>query len=200
MPEKVHNADEVPWQISESLLLLKIFKTSRTLLCLALLCLFGSEAFAATRIAILDFELNDVSLAPRLESEIKRTALIKPLLEGELKKAGYEIVAVAQQAQQRAESGVGYLFDHHDAAAALGKRFGADYILVGRLHKASFLFVYLMGHLIKVDAARLIGDYISEVKGPQLQLTVKGVESLAVKIDAALDNRYTPPPPKAARQ
>ncbi|MCK5188579.1 MAG: DUF2380 domain-containing protein, partial [Methylococcales bacterium] len=92
-----------------------------------------------------------------------------------------------------ADSGVGYLFDHHDVAANLGKQFNADYILVGRLHKPSFLFAYLMGHLIRVSDAKLIGNYISEAKGANKKLTIKTVESLTVKIDRTLDNRYSPP-------
>ena len=63
-------------------------------------------------------------------------------------------------------------------------------MLVGRLHKPSFLFVYLMGHLIRVSDAKLIGNYVAESKGSNQKLTVKAVESLAVKIDKALDNRY----------
>ena len=50
-----------------------------------ILCLVSINVFAETRIAILDFELKDLTLAPRIPAEIKRTASIKPLLEGELK-------------------------------------------------------------------------------------------------------------------
>ena len=78
-------------------------------------------------------------------------------------------------------------------AARLGKQFDADYILVGRLHKPSFLFSYLMGHLIRVKDCKLIGNYISEAKGPNTKRTIKTVESVTVKIDRTLDNRYTPP-------
>ncbi len=150
---------------------------------------------AATRIAILDFELKDLTLAPRIPAEIERTSSIKPLLENELKSAGYRIVDIPLQAQRAADSGVGYLFDHADAAAQLGKNFGADYVLVGRLHKPSFLFAYLMGNLVRVSDGRWIGKFISESKGPNAELTIKAVESLAVKIDEILDHRYTPPPP-----
>jgi hypothetical protein len=166
--------------------------------CVILLCSVSFTVFAETRISILDFELNDLTLAPRIPAEIERTASIKPLLEAELKKAGYVIVPIDPQTQQRAENGVGYLFEHHDAAAGLAKQSGADYVLVGRLHKPSFLFVYLMGHLIRVRDARLIGDFISEIKGSDAKLTLKGVENLTVKIDSVLENRYTPPPPAKA--
>lgn len=158
-----------------------------------LLSCFNVSALAETRIAILEFELKDLTLAPRIPSEIERTASIKPLLEAELKKAGYVIVNIDPESQEFSNAGVGYLFDHNGVAAKLGKQFNADYVLVGRLHKPSFLFAYLMGHLIRVSDSELIGNYISEAKGPNKKLTIKAVESLTVKIDKTLDNRYMPP-------
>ena len=159
------------------------------------LCAFSLNAMAQTRIAILDFELKDMTLAPRLPAEIHRTAAIKAMLEEELNRAGYKIIAIDAQAQRHANSGVGYLFDHHDTAAELAKKAGADYVLVGRLHKPSFLFAYLMGHLIKVSNHQLIGNYVVETKGGDEKLTRKAVETFADTLDADLDNRYTPPAP-----
>jgi len=159
---------------------------------LIFLCFVSTAIVAETRIAILEFELKDLTLAPRIPSEIKRTASIKPLLEAELKKADYVIINIDHESQGIANAGVGYLFDHSDVAADLGKQFNADYVLVGRLHKPSFLFAYLMGHLVRVNDGRLVGNFISEAKGPNKKLTIKTVESLAVKIDKVLDNRYTP--------
>ncbi|MBD9359502.1 DUF2380 domain-containing protein [Methylomonas sp. EbB] len=150
---------------------------------------------AAPSLAVLEFELKDLTLKPGVPAEIKRTTSIKPLLEGELRSAGYQIVNIPLPAQQEADSGVGYLFDHADVAAQLGKKFDADYVLVGRLHKPSFLFAYLMGNLVRVKDAQLVGKFISESKGPNAELTIKAVESLTVKIDNILDHRYTPPPP-----
>ncbi|MFZ2451051.1 MAG: DUF2380 domain-containing protein [Methylovulum miyakonense] len=150
---------------------------------------------AGTRIAVLDFELHDLTMKPRIPEEMARTASIKPLLEKELQSAGYQTIQVAAENQQQATSGFGYLFDHNEVAAELGKNIRADYVLVGRLHKPSFLFAYLMGHLVRVKDGRLVGNYISESKGGDKKLTRKAVENLTVKIDADLDKRYTPPPP-----
>ena len=44
-----------------------------------------------TKIAILDFELKYLTLALRIQAEIKRMVSIKTLLEAELKKADYVI-------------------------------------------------------------------------------------------------------------
>lgn len=155
----------------------------------------STHVFAAPRIAILDFELKDLTLAPGVPAEIKRTASIKPLLEAELRSAGYQVVEIPLAAQQAANSGVGYLFDHADVSAKLGKDFGADYLLVGRLHKPSFLFAYLMGNLVRVSDGQWLGNFISESKGPNAELTIKAVESLTVKIDDVLERRYVSPAP-----
>jgi hypothetical protein len=165
-------------------------------LLIILCCLFSVPGVAASKIAILDFELLDLTLDPRIPKELERTASVKPMLEQELGKAGYNIIQIPDDKQKQATQGVGYLFDHNDDAAKLGKNAGADYVLVGRLHKPSFLFAYLMGHLIRVSDGKLLGNYISETKGGDEKLTRKGVESLAVKIDQDLDKTYTPPEPK----
>jgi hypothetical protein len=162
---------------------------------LLFLFLISFETIAAPKIAVLDFELKDLTLAPGIPAEIQRTASIKPLLEAELRKGGYEIVNIPISAQNQANSGIGYLFDHPDVAGQLGKQFNADYVLVGRLHKPSFLFAYLMGNMAKVSTGQWAGNFISESKGPNAELTIKAVESLVVKIDKVLDNRYTPPAP-----
>lgn len=158
--------------------------------------LISLTAYAAPGIAILDFELKDLTLAPGIPAEIQRTASIQPLLKKELASAGYQIVEIPLEAQHAANSGVGYLFDHADTAAELGKQFDADYVLVGRLHKPSFLFAYLMAHLVKVDSKNLSASFITESKGPNVELVIKAVETLADKIDEQLENRYTPPPPR----
>ena len=171
-----------------------------SLLCAALLSLASYGVTAAPRIAILDFELKDLTLVPGVPAEIDRTASLKPLLESELHSAGYEIVHIPPAAQQAANSGIGYLFDHADVAAKLGKTYGADYVLVGRLHKPSFLFAYLMGNLIQVSDNHWIAQFITESKGPSAKLAKKAVESLADKIDNKLENRYSPPPPSKPRR
>jgi len=60
-------------------------------------------------------------------------------MEAALKIADYTIINIDLESQKF--SGVGYLFDHHDVAAKLGKQFGADYVLVGRLHKPSLCII-----------------------------------------------------------
>ena len=154
-----------------------------SLLIKLLFCLLASNAIAQPSVAVLDFELRDLTLKPGVPQEVERTASVKPMLEEELQKAGYTIVSIPIAAQMQATAGFGYLFDHHDIAAQLARQYHADYVLVGRLHKPSFLFIYLMAHLIDVKQQLLIADYLSEVKGGEKKLTRKGVESLVVKVN-----------------
>jgi hypothetical protein len=160
---------------------------------MALLLVLSNSSVAAEnpRIAILDFELNDISLGTSPDSinpeEIGRTKLLKPLLSQALAaRDGYTIVPIDEEAQRIANAGFGYLFDHHDSAAELGQKFDADWIVVGRNHKASFLFVYFQAHLINTKTKRLVGDFRVEVKGQQKKITPKGVARLAEQIDETI--------------
>jgi len=142
---------------------------------------------AETAVAILAFELNDLTLLPQTPEELARTASIRPQLEGALgKRDGIRLVSIDTETATRANAGFGYLFDHHEAAARLGREQGADWVLVGRLHKPSFLFAYLMAHLVDVQKGTLAANYVVEVKGPAEQVTAKGVERLAEKIEQTL--------------
>lgn len=151
-----------------------------------IMSLWAAEVSASPRIAVLDFELKDMTLMPGVPAELARTASIKPLLETALKQAGYDIVDIGANAQRAATAGEGYLFDHPDAAAQLGSKHGVDYVLVGRLHKPSFLFFYLLAHLVDVRKEALAGDYQYEVKGGEKKLIARGVSELAEKINKSL--------------
>lgn len=159
------------------------------------LCFFASLAGAEdSPIAVLDFALNDLtpnfSPDPANREEAARTASIQPLLVKALQdKGGYRIVTISRDAQTKADAGFGYLWDHDDAAADLGRAHGADWIVVGRNHKPSYLFVYFQAHLIDTRTQRRVGDFYVEVKGQQQKITPKGVARLAEQIDTALQTR-----------
>ncbi len=151
--------------------------------------LFAPSVQAAERMAILNFELKDLTLAPGTEAELARTESIAPLLRNELeKKYGYQIISIASHIQNEADVAVGYLFDHADVAADLCKQHGADWITVGRLHKPSFLFAYIKAHLINCNSKKPVGNFTIEVKGAAKNLTAKGVAKLAIEIDQTIQS------------
>ncbi|MGZ5028656.1 MAG: DUF2380 domain-containing protein, partial [Methylobacter sp.] len=88
----------------------------RLILWLCLIC--GSPANAASRIAVLDFELRDITTLPNTPDELKRTASMKPLLEQAIGKLGdYQIVQIGLNEQNSANAGAGYLFNFDEIAA-----------------------------------------------------------------------------------
>ena len=142
---------------------------------------------AGSRIAVLNFELNDITSLPNTPEELIRTAAMKPLLEQAISKlSDYGIVQVAVNEQNAATAGLGYLFNFNEVAAQLGKQSSADWIVVGRHSNPSFLFSYLMAHLINVRTQQLVGDYAIELKGTHQKATQRGINSLAKKVIASI--------------
>lgn len=155
---------------------------------IAIICLIDSHsANAVSRIAILDFELNDITSLPNTPEELIRTASIKPLLEQAIaKEGGFEIIQINAQAHHTANAGFGYLFNFNDVAAELGKQVGADWVIVGQHSKPSFLFSYLMAHLVNVKNQSLSARYDIELKGNHAKVTERGIKALANKITEAM--------------
>lgn len=151
------------------------------------LLLSGHTGVASPRIAVLSFELNDITSLPNTLLEQKRTATIRPLLEHALLQTGnYEIIGINANAESDANGGFGYLFSHHDAAAELGEQLGADWILVGQHSKPSFLFSYLIANLVEVKSQKLVARFDIELKGTHEKVTQHAVEALANKISKKL--------------
>jgi hypothetical protein len=163
---------------------------------LALGLLLCPAAAAGDRIAVLDFELNDLTLLPRTPQELARTARVAPLLRQALAESGHESLAIAPATQAKANAAFGYLYDHPEIAADLARGLGAEWIAVGRVHKPSFLFAYLKVHLVNARTGRLVGDYAVEVKGDSEKLTARGTANLAGQIDRALRPNGGPPAPR----
>ncbi|MCF6252109.1 MAG: DUF3280 domain-containing protein [Methylococcaceae bacterium] len=147
------------------------------------------SANADTRIAVLDFELNDITSLPNTTAEIERTASFKPLLEKALNKVGeYEIIQISTKKVAIENAGLGYLYKFHDIAAALGKRAGADWIIVSQHSKPSFLYSYLMVNLVNVKASKLKAHYDIELKGNHQKVSARGIKSLAKRINKTIGN------------
>jgi hypothetical protein len=156
------------------------------MLCMGLI--LSGAVNAGPRIAVLNFELNDITSLPNTPGERVRTASIKPLLEQAIGQTGdYELIPVDIEAQMAANAGFGYLYTFHDSAAELARQSGADWVIVGQHSKPSFLFSYLMAYLINVKNPALSARYAIELKGNHEKVTRRGVKALAKKIDATID-------------
>ncbi|MDD5266911.1 MAG: DUF2380 domain-containing protein [Methylococcales bacterium] len=154
---------------------------------LSIMLLSSNIGYTAPRIAVLNFELNDITSLPNTPQELVRTASISPLLEQAITETGnYEIIHINAVAQATANSSFGYLFRFNDLAAKLGEQYGADWIIVSQHSKPSFLFSYLMSHVINVKTQTLAASYDIELKGNHEKVTKRGVRSLANKIHALI--------------
>lgn len=164
-------------------------KISLKLLLLILTITFNISANAEIKIAILDFELNDITQLPYVKSEIIRTASFKPLLEQLLKDSGdYKIIQVAAIDYNIANAGLGYLYKFHDISASLGHKYNADWVIVGQHSKGSFLYSYLMVNLINTKTNKLVAHYDIELKGTHKKVTEHGIKALLRKIIATLNS------------
>jgi len=151
-----------------------------------LICMFifSGTINAGDKIAILSFELNDITSLPNTKQERERTASIKPLLEQAIKQRGdYKIIKISSERQRTENAGIGYLFKFHDVAAQLAKEVSADWVIVGQHSKPSFLYSYLIANLINVKTGKRIARFDIEMKGNHQKVTLRGVQTLSRKID-----------------
>jgi len=120
---------------------------------------------------------------PNTPQEQLRTASIQTLLEQAITQSGdFEIIHIKTEDQIVANSSFGYLFRFNDLAAKLGEQYGADWIVVSQHSKPSFLYSYLIAHVINVKTQTLAARYDIELKGRHEKVTQRGVRSLANKI------------------
>lgn len=151
------------------------------------LTFFSAPARADVRIAVLDFELVDLTLLPRPPEEVERAASLKALLEKSLiARGGYRIAAADPTARSFEARSVGYLWNHPEEAAGLAQPGEADYVLVGMVAKPSFLFEYFKARLVDVRTGKMVGEWAVEIKGQLGRLPPRGIENLARQIDADL--------------
>ncbi len=156
--------------------------------CCVLLIVLCETANAGERIAILSFELNDITSLPNTQAERIRTALIKLLLEQAMMLIGdYDIIQISSDQQKVENAGFGYLFRFPDVTAKLAMKNGADWIIIGQHSKPSFLFSYLIVKLINVKTGEIIARYDIEMKGNHSKVTQRGVRKLSREIDKGIN-------------
>jgi hypothetical protein len=147
-------------------------------------------AEAREKIIVLALELNDITSLPNTPAEMARTTSIKPLLERVISaNKDYEVIPFDPKEQQLANAGFGYLFRFPDEAAKLGKKLGADWIIVGQHSKPSFLESSLIVNVVKVNTSRQVTEVVVDLKGNHAKVSERASKEIANKIIAALSVR-----------
>lgn len=156
------------------------------------LFLFASNFVVAKNIAVPNFELLDLTLKlsdPEKAAEInakeqRNIEMIETLIqEGIIKNKKFTFIPVSAKFRNKADLSVGYLFDCAKCSADLGREYNADYIVIGRLHKPTYLFSYIIVRVFDVKENRLFKEYRSEIKGMPSKSIPGAVENLLVKIN-----------------
>jgi hypothetical protein len=157
--------------------------------------LFTHSAWADTKIAVPDFELLDLSMKlsdPQKVAEINAQEQQKLrdielfLRKGLSNKEGFTVVDISTEARNAADKSTGYLFDCAKCAAELGLSHDADYILIGRLHKPTYLFSYLIVRVFDNHEKKLVKEFRSEIKGDPKVAIPGAVGNLVNKLDKTL--------------
>jgi len=155
------------------------------------LLFLASPVWGNSTIAVTDFELLDLTLKlsdPKKVAAIdaqeqERIKMIDALMkEGIANTEGFTMVHVSAEDRQKADKGVGFLFDCAKCSASLGRDYNADYILIGRLHKPTYLFSYIIVRIFDVKANRLIKEYRTEAKGKPSKSVPGAIDNLLIKI------------------
>lgn len=148
---------------------------------------YSANSQADSRIAILEFELNDITSLPYTAEELIRTASFKPLLaEALTNKEGYQVLDISSEQQKTSNAGFGYLFRFHDIAASLAKQVDADWVIVGQHSKPSFLYSYLIVNVVNVRTGRMQARIDVELKGNHQKVTQRSVNKLSREIDKVI--------------
>ena len=156
------------------------------------LLLAVNPTLADSNIAVLNFELLDLTLKlsdPKkaAENDAQEQKKVEALLrDGITNIAGYTLIAISIEARNEADKGVGYLFDCTSCSAELGRNHDADYVLIGRLHKPSYLFSYIIVRVIDTQNNELIADFRSEVKGKPSESIPGAIDNLLIKINETI--------------
>jgi hypothetical protein len=169
-------------------------KKSLSFLLLSLV-IFINPASADTKIAVPDFELLNLTMKlsdPQKVAEIdaqeqQNLRNIELFLRKGLSNTdGFTIVDISTEAKNAADKSTGYLFDCAKCAAELGLSHDADYILIGRLHKPTYLFSYLIVRVFDTKENKLVKEFRSEIKGDPKVAIPGAVGNLVNKIDKIL--------------
>ncbi len=156
-------------------------------------CLFQMPAYGENkvRIAVLDFELKDLTLKPNTPEELERTSLVGPILRWALEQnTGFELIEIDAADQAEANTAFGYLFSHGPEAARLGEKYNADYVIVGQLLKPSYLIQFLDIFIASVKEKQFVGRNLRQTVyggSDQNKILKKGAGKLAEEITCVVE-------------
>ena len=154
-------------------------------------------AWAESKIAVPHFELLNLTIklpnqqkAAKIDAKDQQALrdIERFLRESLAKKAQFSVITIPASAKNAADKGFGYLFDCAECAASLGKAHNADYIVIGRLHKPTYLFSYIIIRIFDTRTNKLVKEFRSEIKGNSARNIPSAIDNIVAKLDKILPN------------
>lgn len=145
---------------------------------------------SATKVMVLDFQLNDLTDLPNAPEELERIALLSATYKQKLDGLGVNVVPINDKLKPYVSGqSPTYLFDNVEHAAKLTGH-DADYLLIGVALKPTYLFVYPRILLVDVKSQKVVMAKAAQLESSwsDKNTTVRTGEKLAQIVSDALKN------------
>jgi len=155
------------------------------------LLFLATPVLASSTFAVTDFELLNLTLklsdpkkvaAIDAEDQEKIRMMDDLIKKGIASTEGFIVKHVSEEDRSAADTSVGLLFDCAKCSADLGRKYDADYIVIGRLHKPTYLFSYIIVRIFDVKENRLVKEYRTEAKGKPSKSVPGAIGNIVIKI------------------
>lgn len=156
----------------------------RTALHALILLVLALPAFAADRVALLPFELMNTSLEPTRPDEIERVLLLDRVVGERMAQAGLTMVDPAPVAAELAD--ISSLRGCNGCEQNLGRKLGADFVVIGWVQKVSNLILNLNLQVRNVESGAIVSAASVDIRGNTDESWRRGAIYL-------LENRILPP-------
>ena len=163
---------------------------------LLVLPLLSANLWAAEKIMVLEFGLDDDTLLPNVSDEKDRVASLAPYVTKGLASLGYEASVNITADEMKAQIANGYLIKFPAAALDIAEAGEFRWLAIGKLRKFSFMESWIRLYLYDVKRKKLVGHAEAEVRGHMTddRMTQRTAFSLAEQIDGFIRELSTPPP------
>lgn len=145
-------------------------------------------ALAASPIVVMEFGLKDDTLLPDVPLELARVATLAGYVRARLREQGHGVAEVVQESALTVQAGNGQLLAHLEPALALARPTGARWLVVGYMHKFSFLVGWTRAHVVEVASGRIVARAEADLRGgmADTRMTARTARNLADQVHALI--------------
>lgn len=151
-----------------------------------------NPVFAADgpKVAVIAFELNDMTGIPNAKEELERVELLSSKFVENLKAKGINVVPQGSKVKDEIDRhSPTYLYDNIETAIELNKDSDADYLLVGVAFKPTYLFVYPRLIMVDVKQHKVVMSKVAQLESSwsDQNTTIRTAEKMAQMVKERVD-------------